>query len=109
MRLSLSNISDVIAAYLDEELLPKATPIQKWTTTFVGVAIAKQAQSLVQSHANTLRTIGILDDEGINIEEARDLALEAFAKSGPVEMSGVVFNKDDVPTIYNIAKKFSKE
>ena len=109
MRLSLSSISDVIAHYLDEELLPKGTPIQKWMTTFMGVAVAKRAQTIVQNYADTLRMIGILDDEGIDLEEARDLALEAFGKSGPVEVSGIVFSKDDVPTLYNIAKKFSKE
>lgn len=109
MRLPLSTISDVIARYLDEELLPKGTPLQKLTTTFVGVGFARQAQSLVQSRADTLRLIGILDDEGLVIEEARDLALEAFEKSGPVEIGGVIFSKDDIPVIYNIAKKFAKE
>lgn len=109
MRLALSSISDVIASYLDEELLPKGTPWQKWMTTFMGAAFAKQAQTIVQSHIDTLRMIGILDDDGIDIEGVRDLAIEAFGKSGPVEVSGIVFSKDDVPTLYNIAKKFSKE
>ena len=109
MRLALSNISDVIAAYLDEELLPKGTPLQKWTTTFIGAAIAKQVQSFVESNKEKFEFISILDKDGIDIEGVRDLAIEAFTKSGPVEMSGIVFNKDDVPTIYNIAKKFCKE
>ena len=109
MRLALSSISDVIASYLDEELLPKGTPWQKWMTTFMGAAFAKQAQTIVQGHTDRLRMIGILDDDGIDIEGVRDFAIEAFDKSGPVEVSGIVFSKDDVPTLYSIAKKFSKE
>ena len=110
MRLSFSSISDVISHYLDEELLPKGSPLQKLTTTFVGAALAKQAQTLAERNKETLSLIGILTPEGeIDLEEVRDLAIQAFEKSGPVEVGGVIFNKDDVPTFYNIAKKFAKE
>lgn len=109
MRLPIANIGDVIVTYIDQELMPKASPTQKWVTTFVGVAFARQAESLFKQHIDMCKTTGLADDETIDIEAVRDLALEAFGKSGPVNVGGVILNKEDVPIIYNIAKKYSRE
>lgn len=109
MRLPAASIGDVIIAYIDEELMPKATKAQKFTTTFMGVALAKQATSILDANIETCKFIGIVNDDGIDIELVRDLALEAFEKAGKVEIFGVVFNKEDVPVLYDIAKRFAKE
>lgn len=108
-RLPFANISDVIVTFIDRELMPKADKLQKFTTTFIGVAIARQAKSMVEANIDKYKFIGIADDESIDIDLTRDLAKEAFEKSGPLEIGGVIINKDDVSTIYNIAKTYSKE
>lgn len=107
MRLPIANISQVIAAFVEQDLLPKGTKLQQWTTVFFTIALGQQAQSLASSP--TFRILGIVDDEGIDIEKVRDLALEAFSKSGPIEVGGIVLGKEDVPTIYEIAKRYAKE
>lgn len=109
MRLPLSNVENVIVAYIDEELMPKATPPQKWITTFVGVAFARNASTLLESNSQILKSVGMIDNDGIDMERVRDYATEAFAKSGPVEVGGVILSKEDVPIVYNIAKRFAKE
>lgn len=108
-RLPFANISDVIIAFIDQELMPKANELQKFTTTFVGMAIARQARSMIEANIDKYKFIGIADDESLDIDLTRDLAKEAFEKSGPLNVGGVIINKDDVSTIYNIAKKYSKE
>lgn len=109
MMLPVANIPAVIVAFIEQDLLPKGNQAQRWMTVFMGAAIARQATTFVEAHKETLSFIGILKGDEIDIEAVRDLALEAFEKSGPVEIGGVVFNKDDVPTMYDIAKKLSKE
>lgn len=107
MRLPVNSISQVIAAFVEQDLLPKGTKLQQWATVFFTLALGQQAQTLVSSPA--LRTLGLVDDEGIDIEKVRDLALEAFAKSGPLEVAGIILGREDVPVIYEIAKKYAKE
>lgn len=108
MRLSVGNIPQVVLAYIEEDLLPKANPLQKLASVFIGTAVARQAEFWVKSNEKLFRNIELLDDEGIDLDATKDLAIEAFEKSGPVEILGVILNKDDVTTIYNIAKKYSK-
>ena len=109
MRLPLDNIPQVIGSYIEEELLPKGSPVQQFTTVFFGMGFAKQAKRIIDDNADKYRMIGVLDDDGINIEEVRDLALEAFVKSGPITIAGVILDKNDVNVLYKIAKKHSKE
>lgn len=109
MILPVSNVSNVISTFIDEELMPKGTSSQKLMTVFIGVGMCRYAQKVIESNKDMLKSIGILNDEGIELEELRDIALEAFTKSGPVEVMGIIFDKEDVPIAYEIAKKFAKE
>lgn len=109
MILPVANVPNVISTFIDEELMPKGTNPQKLMTVFIGVGMCRYAQKFIDSNKEILKSIGILGDEGIELEELRDIALEAFTKSGPVELMGIVFDKEDVPIAYEIAKKFSKE
>lgn len=110
MLLPVANIANVIVSFVEQDLLPKGTNPQRWLTVFVVTGMVKQAQVLVEQHKDTLKMIGVLNDQNeVNVEELRDLALEAFSKSGPVEIAGIIFDKEDVPVMYEIAKKFSKE
>lgn len=110
MLLPVANIANVIVSFVEQDLLPKGSNSQRWLTVFIVTGMVKQVEVIVEQHKNTLKMIGVLNDQNeVNVEELRDLALEAFSKSGPVEIGGIVFDKEDVPTIYEIAKKFSKE
>ena len=109
MILPVANVPNVISTFIDEELMPKGTSAQKLMTVFVGVGMCRYAQKVIESNKDILKSIGILNDEGIELEELRDIALEAFTKSGPVEVMGIIFEKEDVPIAYEIARKFAKE
>lgn len=110
MLLPVANVANVIVSFVEQDLLPKGNNPQRWLTVFIVTGMVKQTQSLVEKHRDMLKMIGVLNDEDeLNVEVLRDLALEAFNKSGPIEIGGIVFDKEDVSTMYDIAKKFSKE
>ena len=109
MILPVADVSNVISEFIDQELMPKGTKLQKFTAAFVGLIMCRQAQAFIDSHRDTLETIGILNKNGINLEDLRDITLEAFEKSGSVEVAGIIFEKEDVPVAYEIARKFAKE
>ena len=108
MRMQPDRIGQAIAAYVDAELVSKAVGLQKLALAFAGAGLARQGAALAERYADSLRMIGVMDEAGtIDIELARDLALEAFDKAGRVHVMGFGFNGADVAIAYEIAKKFS--
>lgn len=108
MLLQPDKIGPAIAAFFDGEIMPKAVGIQKLTLALAGVGLARQGAILAKRYAEVLRMIGVADADGnIDIDVARDLAVEAFAKSGKVQAMGFSFGPDDVEIAYEIAKKFA--
>lgn len=108
MTLPLNQVGAAIAAWIDAELAPKATGLQKLATVMAGLALAKRGEALMAQYAPTLDMLGITDSGGgIDLDAARNLAQEAFARVGNVTAFGVVFDAGDVETAYKIAQKFS--
>ena len=63
----------------------------------------------MERHADSLRMIGIMDEDGaIDVDLARDLAVEAFEQTGKVSAFGFGFSAADVAIAYEIAKKFAQ-
>lgn len=109
MRMQPDRIGQAIAAYVDAELVSKAVGIQKLALAFAGAGLARQGAALVERYADSLRMIGIVGEDGtIDVDLARDLALEAFEKAGRVHLAGFGFSGADVAIAYEIAKKFSE-
>ena len=109
MLLRPEKIGSVIAAFFDAELMPKAVGFQKFTLALTGVALARQGTALAERYADTLRMLGVSDANGnIDLDVARDLAVEAFEKVGKVQAFGFSFNASDVAIAYEVAKQFAE-
>jgi len=108
MRLPVDKVGEAIAAWIDAELVPKSSGLQKIATVMGALAIARRAPELAARYADTLRMLGLADEAGgIDIEAARDLAAEAMAKTGKITVAGVILGPDDVDTLYEAARKFA--
>ena len=109
MRMQPDRIGQAIAAYVDAELVSKAVGLQKLALAFAGAGLARQGAALAERYADSLRMIGVVDEDGaIDLDLARDLALEAFERAGRVQALGFGFSGADVAIAYEIAKKFAQ-
>lgn len=108
MRLPIEKIGEVLAAWVDAELMPKASGLQKVGTVMASLALARRAPKIAESYAPALRMLGVLDEAGgIELDALRSLAAEAFAKTGKVTVAGVIIGQEDIQTIYETAVRFA--
>ena len=105
--LPISKTSDIVAVYIDQELIPKAFGFQKIGILIIGTALAKKFPEVLNQYGETLRMIGLMiDEEYIDLEAVYTLAKDAFERTGKVSAAGIIFSADDIEKLYTIAKKY---
>ena len=64
--------------------------------------IAVGMEGMLDKYLNhpLLQTIGIKDDEGIEIERLYQVAKKEVEKEGKVEVAGILFDANDVEKLY---------
>lgn len=107
-RLELSKVATVLADYVDEEIIPKATGFAKLGLGIAGGALAKKGAQTFDAYAQTIKMLGLMDEHGLLIDDIRDFALEAMQKSGgKTEAFGIIFNAEDINKLHNIAGRYA--
>jgi hypothetical protein len=111
MKLPLANLGAVVAKWMDEELVPKATGWQKVVTVMAGVGIANNAADRVKQFLPAMVMLGFADNDGnIDIEALHFAAKHAFEKTGKIALpGGIIVGEDDVESIIAIARKFASD
>lgn len=107
MRIRVESLPQIMAEFIDKELIPKGTVTQKFFTALLGAAISKQIPSIVEHYRPFLEMIHVMEGDTIDFDAARDILTETFAKVPNVTLSGIVFDINDVNTLYQLAKRYS--
>lgn len=109
MILPIDHAGEALAAWVDEELVVKASGLQKLATVMAALALAKRGEALMRQYAPVLSVLGIADKDtgGIDIDTARELALEAFDQTGKITAFGIILGPADVESMYEVAKKYA--
>lgn len=106
MFLPMDKVGDVLATYIDQEIIPQSLGFQKLVAAMVGITVVKNTEATIGQYKDFLRMLNILDEKDrIDIDAARALARASFQKTGAVTALGVTFNEDDVDSLYALAKK----
>lgn len=106
MFLPMDKVGDVLATYIDQEIIPQSLGFQKLVAAMVGITLVKNTEATIGQYKDFLRMLDILDEKDrIDIDAARALARASFQKTGAVTALGVTFNEDDVDSLYALAKK----
>lgn len=106
MFLPMDKVGDVLATYIDQEIVPQSLGFQKLIAAMVGITVVKNTEATIGQYKEFMRMLDILDDKDrIDIDAARALARASFGKTGSITALGVTFNEDDVDTLYALAKK----
>lgn len=108
--LPISKTSEIVAVYIDQELIPKAVGFQKIGILIIGTALAKKFPEVLMQYGETLRMIGLMvEDEYIDLDAVYALAKDAFERTGKVSAAGIIFSVDDIEKLYTISKKFIED
>ena len=110
MILPIDKIGEALAAWVDAELVPKASGLQKFATVMASLAIARRAPGIIAERIGELRALGLADEAGnILLEAMRDLAAEAMEKTGKITVAGIILGPEDIRSLYDAAAKFANE
>lgn len=111
--LPVSKTSEIVAVYIDQELVPKASGFQTIGILIIGTALAKKFPDVLTQYGETLRMLGLMvgeePDAYIDLESVYVLAKNAFERTGKISAAGILFSADDIGKLYNIAKKYTEE
>lgn len=111
--LPVSKTSEIVAVYIDQELVPKASGFQTIGILIIGTALAKKFPDVLTQYGETLRMLGLMvgeePDAYIDLESVYVLAKNAFERTGKISAAGILFSADDIDKLYNIAKKYTEE
>lgn len=111
--LPVSKTSEIVAVYIDQELVPKASGFQTIGILIIGTALAKKFPDVLTQYGETLRMLGLMvgeePDAYIDLESVYILAKNAFERTGKVSAAGILFSADDIDKLYSIARKYTEE
>lgn len=100
-----------IAKYIKQEVAPNIPNSLLRFGLYTGsVIIAGKTERLIEKHMPTLKAMDIIDDNGeIDVDLLYKAAKEGMAATGTVEIKGMVFNSQDIDSIYKFITGEKKE
>lgn len=108
-KLDPNHVGTILSAYLDQEVIPKATGLQKVGAIMVGTIAAQKSGQMVKQYTPALKFADVMDEAGmIDLDKAYTLAKDAFQKSGKVPVMGLLLDDGDVEIIHEIAKRYAQ-
>lgn len=108
-KLNPQNAGMVLAAYLDQEVVPKASGLQKVGAIIAGTVAVQKAEPLIRQYASTLKFADVMDEEGmIDLDKAYTLTKDAFKKSGKIQVMGLLLDDGDIEILNGIARQYAQ-
>lgn len=108
MKIEKQKLPQLITSFIDTQMIPNASGMQKWATIAVGVMISKRADTIVNNEAiqKLGQVTGLIDEQGlVDMDFALEVANETFDKAGTgLNLMGCIFDKEDVQALYHLAE-----
>ena len=106
MKVTVNQISEGIATYIDRELVPKVPGIRKWVLGMSGAYVLKVAQDMIEENRKLLVSAGIMSEDGmIDIDTLASQLKRSAATNGPVTehfpiLGDITFDSSDVDKLH---------
>lgn len=111
MKMSPGDVPALIGAYVDQEVAPKASGLQKFGA-YAGVFVVQnRAAHLLQDPKikTMLASSGALDEAGLlDVDYLHNMAKFAMSKAGTVTVAGLILDTGDVEALYKLAQNFAR-
>lgn len=113
LKINPQHVGQIYAAYVDNEIAPKATsPIQKfWAYGSVFILNKKAEEYLTDPvRVEQLTAMGIMTpDNMIDLDFLKEMTGHVIEKSGgKIEAMGLILDQSDVEKVYNIGRSFAQ-
>lgn len=107
-KMSIDDIGNVLSAFAEQNILPKATGAQRFFTAFAVAALADQSAALAKAYKPVLEMVGVVHGDFLDIAKVQEYAQKAFTKTGKFQYMGIIFGPDDVDAMINIAERYAE-
>ena len=105
MKLAVKDLNQVINTFVEEEIVPKGTAMQK----FITLAAVYQMQPKINTMLSSL--VPFSDDGSIDLDFTKNNLLTALEKSGGMLSIPVInynIDKTDIIKLFEIARRYAK-
>ncbi len=107
MKVTVAQISEGLARYIDNELVPKVPGVRKWLLGAAGAYVGKAMADKVEENRKTLESVGIMSEDGmIDIDQLIPRLKATAASSGPVTehiamLGDITFDSSDIDRLHS--------
>lgn len=109
MKISTADIPAVIGQYVDSEVAPIASGVQKFGAYSLVFVIQSKIKDIIDQYEPTMKMIGVMDDnQMLDMDAAREIASFAMQKAKKVNVLGFVMDEHDVDAMYQIATRYGR-
>lgn len=107
--ISPQNLGLAVGQYLEQELAPKSTGLQKVMLYLAVPVLLARTPQLVEQYGSLLQLAGVQSENGsLELDGAYTLLKEAVHKAGKVPIFGIIFDESDVDKIYAQARPLAE-
>lgn len=107
-KISVDDIGNVLSAYAEQNVLPKAIGIQRFITALAVTALADQSKVLSEAYKPMLEMLGVVQGNSIDITKLGEYAHKAFSKTGKFQYMGIIFGPEDADAMLAIAERYAQ-
>lgn len=108
--ISAENLGLALGNYLETELVPQSTGLQKVGLYLAIPTLQGKAPEMLKQFMPALSFLDSMNDDGtICLDGLYPKIKEAVHKAGKVPVMGIIFDETDVDKLYSIALKYAKE
>ena len=109
MMISTSDIPAIVSQYIDSQVAPKASGMQKFGVYSILFVMNSKMPEIVARYTPVMRMAGIMDDNGmIDLDFTYNLTKDAMGHAEKVNLFGYVLDSTDVESLYAIAQRHGR-
>lgn len=110
MKVTQGQLLEAINEFIDTDILAHTNAMGSLEQFMFGVKVGVIKRSLPNKlndylNGTEVKTLGIVDDDGIDVDIIYGAAKDAMARVGTIEYNSIRFNVSDIDKLYSIISK----
>ena len=109
MKISTQDIPAVLSEFLDAQVAPKASGLQKFGAYALMFVVNNKMPEITARYTPIMKMVGLMGDDGlIDLDYAHNMISDAMSHAGRVNVLGYLVDAPDVESIYAIAQRHGR-
>lgn len=108
MTVTIQQIQTGVTQFIEQEIAQKAVGFKKFTVYFMLPQVVNKVPGLIESYRSNQLFADLFNETGnVDLDKLYNMAKVAIAKSGQIELAGIIFNETDVDKLYSYIRNTS--